>query len=560
MPQTGSCTHSPLPPAHTNLPPPVRRSLRHRHSLSSLPHFQSFPTTNHDSLSPLASTRLQSAAFFTRGILLLFSFVYFWSYFWTFIRLSYPRGLGGRVRISRNTTTYYYYHQQILPSAFLCLPGCTHFILEEYPFGSATFDLGCFILPFTIFTNYRYTTATMRSVVYLPRPKRSLLLALGATAFVAVKPVFAQDDETTNNPPPPANTNQPPPANTNPPPPADTNVPPPNLPNDDSTNQEPAATTNQPPPPPAETNKDEDPAPTETEEDEPATTSKEDAVITQTGDAEETNVLTDAPRITGGDSAPTGGGFLTDAPTLTRIGIPTYPAASVPPTYHAPFMQHSRAPDGTVFIAVGAILGAFGLGILIWRIIVGLLLHRSVERAALAQHDANSKASFPAPPAPFYKYTDQGSTMSLGAARGNRKSTRGPIPSNNPSASNLFFSPTAAASGNNGNRASAYLPSGFYASGAGNPSQVQSISMTNLRPDSQGRSARDSRITPPDSPAFAARRNMSTTSLNINSPANVRAPSAYLEDLLADDPGALPPPHMLPTSGPRRSPGPQNRF
>src|SRR5690606_38174150 len=93
---------------------------------------------------------------------------------------------------------------------------------------------------------------------------------------------------------------------------------------------------------------------------------------------------TDAPEPT--QTVDDGEGGLTNAPSLTRgFGIPTYPAASVPPTYHAPFMQHSRAPDGTVFIAVGAILGAFGLAILLWRVIVGLLLHRSVERAAMAQ-------------------------------------------------------------------------------------------------------------------------------------------------------------------------------
>ncbi|KAF5607928.1 CSI2 [Fusarium subglutinans] len=247
-------------------------------------------------------------------------------------------------------------------------------------------------------------------------------------------------------------------------------------------------------------------------------------------------------------------------PTLTRYKpIPTYPAASVPPTNNAPFMRHSSAPDGTVFIAVGAILGALGLAILLWRLIVGILLHRSVERAAKAQHDENAKTGFPAPPAPFYKYTDTGSTMSLSAGRGVRRTTRGPVLSSTPSASNLFFSPTAAASGNGaGNRGSAFLPSGFYAAGTSSPGghHENNISMTNLRPDSRGHFGTPSRHTlnpsPPDSPSFQGRRDISNSTLNLNRPSSQRAPSAFLEDLLADDPSSLPPPH-IPASTARRS-------
>lgn len=250
-----------------------------------------------------------------------------------------------------------------------------------------------------------------------------------------------------------------------------------------------------------------------------------------------------------------------DLPTLTRgPNIPTYPAAAVPPTKDAPFMQQSTAPAGTVFIAVGAILGAFGLGILLWRVLTSFLLHRFVERAAMAQHAENNKTGFPAPPAPFYKYTDQGSNMSLsGAGRGVRRTTRGPIPSSNPSQSNLFFSPTAAASGAGGNRGSAFLPSGFYAAGSSSPGpggHGHSISLTNLRPDSRGHYGNASRHTlnpsPPDSPHFTARRDMSSSSVNLNLPPGQRAPSAYLEDLLADDPSSFPPPHMPGSTAPSR--------
>lgn len=286
---------------------------------------------------------------------------------------------------------------------------------------------------------------------------------------------------------------------------------------------------------------------------------------------------------TGTDTGPT------DLPTLTRNpAIPSYPAPTVPPTNNAPFMQHSSAPDGTVFIAVGAILGAFGLGVLLWRAIVGFLLHRSVERAARAQHEENAKAGFPAPRAPFY--SDHPSNRSLPAAggagagaggaaaaaaagRGVRRTNRGPTPSGNPSQSNLFFSPTAATNNNaaGANRSSAFLPSGFYAAGTsspgGGPTHDHSISLTNLRPDSYYANASRHTLnpSPPETPPFPPRRDISNSSLNLNRPPSQRAPSAFLEDLLADDPSSLPPPHMPPHNrqssyGNSGSPGPQNRF
>ncbi|PHH65006.1 hypothetical protein CDD81_3643 [Ophiocordyceps australis] len=269
----------------------------------------------------------------------------------------------------------------------------------------------------------------------------------------------------------------------------------------------------------------------------------------------------------------------TGFPSLTRGGgIPEYPPPTVPPTQDAPFMHRSRMPEGTVFIAVGAVLGAFGLGILIWRSLVSFLLHRSVKRAALAQHESIDK-SFPAPPAPFYKYTDQGSDVSFGpsaavvAGRGVRRTNRGPIPSATPSHSNLFFSPTAAPNNPSGSRGSTYLPSGFYTPGNGAPplpaNQTNSINLSNLRPDSRGRYTNTSRHTiagtPPDSPQCNARRDlsgMSTSSLNLSSPlAGQRAPSAYLEDLLADDPSSFPPPQMpRPYSMAGYTNTPQSRF
>lgn len=342
-----------------------------------------------------------------------------------------------------------------------------------------------------------------------------------------------------------------------------------NTTNDDKKTEE-ATTTNNPP---EATNKPaEESSTTEEKKEEEKKTTEAPAKTTEeapTQVSSSSSIITTEPtKIEGGEAA-AGPAISKGQVTLSRQkGIPTYPAPVVPDTQDAPFMQHSTLPDGTVFIAVGAILGAFGVAILLWRFIVSCMLHRSVQRATMEQHSANSKASFPAPPAPFYKYTDQGSTMSLSAAAGAgtgravRRTTRGPIPSSNPSQSNLFFSPTAASTNaNGGNRASAFLPSGFYAAGSGSPgpNHGHSISLTNLRPDSRGHYGNASRNTlnpsPPESPSFpAARRDMSASSLNLNTPpGNQRAPSAYLEDLLADDPSSFPPPHMPGSSNSRHS-------
>ncbi|KAH6840819.1 hypothetical protein B0I37DRAFT_224281 [Chaetomium sp. MPI-CAGE-AT-0009] len=259
----------------------------------------------------------------------------------------------------------------------------------------------------------------------------------------------------------------------------------------------------------------------------------------------------------------------TDLPSLTRTTrnteVPTYPPPAIPPTRNAPFMNHSTLPDGTVFIAVGAILGAFGVAILLWRAIVACLLHRSVERAALAQHAVNNgrgpgdknAASFPAPPAQFYKYIERESSASLTGAGAagptGRRTNRGPTPSATPSQTNLFFSPTAAGPGSGAggsNRDSArFLPSGFYASASspvqGGHAQGNSISMSTLRPSSRGRGGQLG-PSPPESPDVGPRvvsRNFSTSSLNLNRPPSpgARAPSAYLDDLLDEQPGMFPP-------------------
>ncbi|KAK8041143.1 hypothetical protein PG994_014150 [Apiospora phragmitis] len=225
-------------------------------------------------------------------------------------------------------------------------------------------------------------------------------------------------------------------------------------------------------------------------------------------------------------------------PTLPTLpGSYSYPPPAVPDTHNAPFMRQSTLPQGTFFIIVGSILAAIGVAVLVWRAVVACLLHRSVKRAALAQHLANDKAGIPGAGvagnnAPFYKYSDQNSAGSLGAinasaGRGVRRTTRAPVPSSTPSQTNLFFFSDC------------------------------SRRMTDLRPDSRGVGRPDSRGLarpesrglgrPTESPGLAPRpdqrRNVSTTSVNLTRPASQRAPSMFLDDLLDDTPGQFPPPH-----------------
>lgn len=181
---------------------------------------------------------------------------------------------------------------------------------------------------------------------------------------------------------------------------------------------------------------------------------------------------------------------LTGLPTIAGVGIPLM---IVPDTAAAPYMQKSSLPDGTVFICVGAALGAFGAAILLWRGLVAWSLHRSVKRAAVAQNMADLKAMSAVPGAKkrgMYNVVGANSNMSLdhlsAAPTGTSKP---PKPFASPTAgtpprstSNLFFSPTAGgtAGGAAGfrdsvaNRSSGYLPAGYYPTGnsqaaGGNP-------------------------------------------------------------------------------------------
>jgi hypothetical protein len=282
-----------------------------------------------------------------------------------------------------------------------------------------------------------------------------------------------------------------------------------------------------------------------------------------------------AAQVTSAASSPTDDGALTGLPTLTGGFVIVAP--SVPPTTNAPYMQASKLPEGTVFIAVGAILGFLAMSVLLWRTMVAWALHRSVNRAAMQQNMSDTKTLFgsaPAPPPPFYKYSDRDSTPSLSGLTPKGKQRGRPSTSNaaGASTSNLFFSPTAGAAGaglaNSGNRTSNYLPAGYYAAGAsaaGNgqnhvplgAGQGPSISMTNLGHHSQGYNrSRSMGPSPPDSPAFVATTGTymgSNSTLDLNrGHGQQRPPSAYLEDMFEQDGPPVPIHHTRTDSGSSR--------
>ncbi|RMZ92654.1 hypothetical protein DV736_g70, partial [Chaetothyriales sp. CBS 134916] len=70
----------------------------------------------------------------------------------------------------------------------------------------------------------------------------------------------------------------------------------------------------------------------------------------------------------------------TALPTLA--GVFNYPAASVPPTNNAPYLQNSRLPENFVFIVVGAALGFIVVLIVTWRLLTSWSINRKTKQVA----------------------------------------------------------------------------------------------------------------------------------------------------------------------------------
>ncbi|KAI5857987.1 hypothetical protein BZA05DRAFT_314206, partial [Tricharina praecox] len=226
------------------------------------------------------------------------------------------------------------------------------------------------------------------------------------------------------------------------------------------------------------------------------------------------------------------------------------PTITPPPNANAPFMQQSKYPEGTIFIAVGGGLALCLLIVMAWRGIVAWSLHRSMSRTTTKPGMIDSKSMLHKSKGGngsggFYA-VGPGSTLSLDHLGSNRSPGLGPNGS-------LFFSPTSnsiAPNSAGGDRRSTYLPAGFYAAGNRNSAVLNNNSQTRFsRSRGPGASPPGTPLMAPQSRGGASsiqtermsgmRVNDSLTSLAL--PPTGRAPSAYLEDLFEN--------HQLPEHG-----------
>ena len=174
---------------------------------------------------------------------------------------------------------------------------------------------------------------------------------------------------------------------------------------------------------------------------------------------------------TSGSSASNSNAAPTNLPTLAGA---TVPDMYIPFTADAPFMQKSTAPEGTIFIAVGACLAFLGACVLAWRAMVAWTINRSVKRAAMASVMPSDVKTKYGPGGNLYAMPG-GSSLSLDAlTSAGKPASSSPSKENRKSAqpkadpSSLFFSPTAGQRNSaympvNQNRSSTYLPAGYYA-------------------------------------------------------------------------------------------------
>lgn len=300
------------------------------------------------------------------------------------------------------------------------------------------------------------------------------------------------------------------------------------------------AGTTDPPSTTIDSTTDSDPTTTESTESDSSTTSTMETTTTDT-----TSTTTSSTSSSTTDST------TSTTSSATSTSDPLIPVVTVPPTADAPYMQKSSTPEGTLFIAVGAALGVIGLSVLAWRALVAWSVNRSVKRAA-AIHSSETKGLLRTRRKKRRTvYSRGGHTSNMSLDRLGKSTRHSHRPSKVPSSnSGLFYSPTAGAGMHgSGNRGSNYLPAGYYAAGSAVAGGGQSApyipsSLSGLGPQAQGYTRTRSGPSPPSTPvlpsssvhdvSYNSRQslaNPSTSSLNLASPSQPRAPSAYLEDL-----------------------------
>ncbi|KAG5359947.1 hypothetical protein CJU90_5793 [Yarrowia sp. C11] len=256
--------------------------------------------------------------------------------------------------------------------------------------------------------------------------------------------------------------------------------------------------------------------------------------------------------------------YTEEPPTLTLPGMPTGEPV-IPYTENNPYVNTSKYPEGTVFICVGSILGGLTLLVMAWRFGVAWHMKKQIKKANAAEplmaayHNKNPrpkrkfdhKSLFPTEN-PFGEHAELSMDNLSPQGKSMSKSQAASMAAHK---SSLFFSPTAevmnaqknAGMGemqpqpgyhpgssansfmgftNSGNRSTAYLPSGYYGPQAG-----QSNSMT-----SQSRaSMRGSMLAPSMAGGRANSLRPMSQMDGQGGLGGVRAPSAFLDDMLKDD-------------------------
>ncbi|KAK9366264.1 hypothetical protein V1509DRAFT_630253 [Lipomyces kononenkoae] len=256
------------------------------------------------------------------------------------------------------------------------------------------------------------------------------------------------------------------------------------------------------------------------------------------------------------DGSTTGNALPTISFSTTTSSTIIYPTPTIPVTSNNPFSTTSNAPEGTVFIAVGSVIGGIALAILGWRALVAYSLHKSLKSSSAAYvsepkgtssgYGGGSGGGFfggKRQNAPGFYATGAGSSMSLdqltstGRAVNNARPISAyddiGIPRYGPSFNtSTFYSPTAGAMGMSNpmgnavpgagtNRSSTYLPSGYYGVKHGAASSASLSARYSSVPQNQ-------RAPSPGAP-------LRTESSLAVPQQGQRVPSAYLDDLLDVD-------------------------
>ena len=265
----------------------------------------------------------------------------------------------------------------------------------------------------------------------------------------------------------------------------------------------------------------------------------------------------------------------TSLPTVSSLGMPTLsdpnayttPSVTVPPNSGNPFIIRQSNPAGTVFIAVGAIVGAILLGFILYHLIVSLTASRLAKRTSADdkklyekyQHNNNNAYGFSGmtPQSTLNNFTTEygGSVSKLpllnksfGNINGSQvgdnstiyQSEVGAAVTSKHDLTKMFVSPTAEVMQHKGVRSSHYNPSlsnlsfGGSTSNLVNPSPAtnrHSQVVPNLYINQEVNNS-DYSLSQQGSMA-ASSQQQSQQQQQLSTPSNRRTlPSMYLEDLI----------------------------